>query len=477
MRVLIVFTLRHPSFRLPELDALLELQGLRPQDVYGDAKLDREEVFLEAQLPGQEAAQAICERCMLVRQIFELWGRGADTAAAVEDALAYPAELKAPWLAEDVTWSLSVSSFGVSYSREEQEAVRLQFEPLGWRGRVRLKKPDSQFFALMQHGIALDGESHDELRHVYLGRLLAERRQLLKRYTLKKRAYLGPTSMDSRLSLVMANLAKCEAGQFVYDPFVGTGSLLVAAAHFGCYTMGTDIDPLILRGRLRGNRGARKVGKMTVDNFKQYGLPIPELIRGDVSFSGMLRDACLYDAIICDPPYGLRAGARKLAAKRVIPAEHIAGHITATQVYAAEDVMADLLDTAARTLVLGGRLVFVMALLVPWSDADLPSHPCLRLVSACEQVLQRRLCRLVITMEKVSAFDSDVVAAHHGALRAHFERLLSSMREVIMAHASFEEKVARKKQKKIRTAHREALPGEEEGEMVEAEDGKEEEAG
>ena len=33
----------------------------------------------------------------------------------------------------------------------------------------------------------------------------------------------------------------------VYDPFVGTGSILVAAAHLGAITLGADIDIRVIR--------------------------------------------------------------------------------------------------------------------------------------------------------------------------------------------------------------------------------------
>lgn len=39
--------------------------------------------------------------------------------------------------------------------------------------------------------------------------------------------------MDPTLSLLMANQAKVQKGDLVLDPFVGTGSLLVAAAKCG----------------------------------------------------------------------------------------------------------------------------------------------------------------------------------------------------------------------------------------------------
>ncbi len=36
-------------------------------------------------------------------------------------------------------------------------------------------------------------------------------------------------------------------GYLVFDPFAGTGSILIAAAHLGAYTLGSDIDIRVLR--------------------------------------------------------------------------------------------------------------------------------------------------------------------------------------------------------------------------------------
>ena len=62
-------------------------------------------------------------------------------------------------------------------------------------------------------------------------------RSAVTRFPLPQRAYLGPTAMDAEMALLMANQAQARAGSLVYDPFVGTGSVLVAAAHFGSFTL------------------------------------------------------------------------------------------------------------------------------------------------------------------------------------------------------------------------------------------------
>lgn len=56
---------------------------------------------------------------------------------------------------------------------------------------------------------------------------------MLKDISLKTRKFIGNTSMDPQLSVLMANQALVEPGHLVLDPFVGTGSLLVPAAKFG----------------------------------------------------------------------------------------------------------------------------------------------------------------------------------------------------------------------------------------------------
>ena len=45
----------------------------------------------------------------------------------------------------------------------------------------------------------------------------------------------------------MQHSLQVQQGHLVYDPFVGTGSILVAAAYYGAYTLGADIDIRVVR--------------------------------------------------------------------------------------------------------------------------------------------------------------------------------------------------------------------------------------
>ena len=39
--------------------------------------------------------------------------------------------------------------------------------------------------------------------------------------------------MDAELALWMSNISQIDSGSFVFDPFVGSGSLLLTSAHYG----------------------------------------------------------------------------------------------------------------------------------------------------------------------------------------------------------------------------------------------------
>jgi len=131
-------------------------------------------------------------------------------------------------------------------------------------------------------------------------------RHLLKKYSLKTRHFIGNTSMDPQLSFLMANQGQVLPGKFVFDPFVGTGSILVSCCHFGSFVMGSDIDYTLLHGRGRSSH-AKRQGKWRGrdENFQanlaQYGLGscFADLLVSDAGRLG-LREIPLFDAIVTD---------------------------------------------------------------------------------------------------------------------------------------------------------------------------------
>ena len=76
--------------------------------------------------------------------------------------------------------------------------------------------------------------------------------------------------------------------------------------------------------------------------------------------------------------------------------------------------MADLLDVAARVLVMGGRLIYVIPSFASDFDPkeDLPQHECLQLVHLSFQPFTMELGRRMVTMKKTKEYDPERRASY-----------------------------------------------------------------
>lgn len=127
----------------------------------------------------------------------------------------------------------------------------------------------------------------------------------------------------------------------------------------------------------------------------------------------------VFDAIICDPPYGVRAGGRKSGGRKLlrgtvgpytVPEEKRLDHIPSTAPYSLAECMHDLLDLSAKMLVMGGRLVFFFPVVREdgLTNAQFPEHPCFTLIASCEQILSLRYSRYLLTMVKTGAYTEEI---------------------------------------------------------------------
>lgn len=436
-----------------------------------------------AQTPKKQTISYILSRCTLIRSAIELWGAGTSIDSCVESIqnMIQQEEGKNLWLkhqSKEKSWKITVHTLGTKYTREEQNKMRLNFSFLNFLGDVKMKNPHNEFILIRETELDLLGSPkyprHGSNKTLipendkrpplswYFGRLLGGTRDWrgggrIDQYNLKKRAYLGPTSMDAELSLIMTNLGMVKKGSFCFDPFVGTGSILLTCGLRGSYCFGTDIDIRILRGKSDNSN--------VTSNFRQYNLVRPDLVRSDNSIYHR-HYRChkpMFDAIICDPPYGIRAGARKSGSRldqpRAVAEEYRYDHIAQTKPYCVSDVMVDLLDVAAKTLVMGGRLVYIIPSMIDFDvEMDLPRHGCLRLVHVCYQPLQIELGRRVITMEKVNAYnelDRERYMAHVWVNGSDSAEKCANIRdrllEIAKSKPGYEEKAAYRKKKRRET--------------------------
>lgn len=406
------------DFRKPEIESLASMAGCSMDQLTwrrpaGDVDMSP---FWYITLPCEEAARAIAQRTLLTKSIIEVWGEGSSREELQASIEACPLASKEHWLREGVTFKVVVESFGKSIAMQEQLSFMHWLEFIPFKGKVRLRDPELVFRLIVCN--CDDNQSLVEEgvpSRMYFGREVAVAdRSLLDTYSLSRRAYLGPTSMDTELACVMCNMAKLRRGQLVLDPYAGTGSILVAAAQYGARVMGADIDVRVIRGEKMSKTG--RVANIFT-NFEQYGLPHPlALVRMDMH-RHPLRPGLeeLFDAVIGDPPYGVRAGGRKTIAKEVLITNRET-YIASTAPYTMGECLRDLLDHAARLLKVGGRLVYFMpATPETYAESEIPTHPTLQLVANSEQILTIRYSRRLITMEKVCKYDSEAAAAHHAA--------------------------------------------------------------
>lgn len=276
------------------------------------------------------------------------------------------------------------------------------FRPLLERlpGRVDLKRPEL-LLTLLEDGDQEQGKGQ-ELHKVFLARELCRGAHgKTQRLSLKRRGYVTTTSMDARTSLVMANVAGVKAGDWVLDPFAGSGGLLLAAAEMGAgATVGVDVNATIDMSKVAAN-------------FAEQGLPPPlSFVCGDAGTDAVQAELSElgrpFDAIIADPPYGKRE-------KGSIRAEG-----------AAQEAVQTLTEIAASSLLnAGGRLVYFVPSHPACPDIRplLPTHPCLAVREAARQPLNANLDRWLVACEKTrNALPGESVVGG-GALEGEEQRL------------------------------------------------------
>ncbi|XP_029338540.1 tRNA (guanine(10)-N2)-methyltransferase homolog isoform X3 [Mus caroli] len=353
-----------------EIKSLLSVFGgqfTNSQETYGKSP------FWILNIPSEDIARNLMKRTVCAKSIFELWGHGKSPEELYSSLKSYPMEKMVPYLHSDSTYKIKIHTFNKTLTQEEKVKRIDALEFLPFQGKVNLKKPQHVFSILEDYGLDPNCIPKDP-HNIYFGRWIADgQRELIESYSVKKRHFIGNTSMDAGLSFIMTNHAKVKENDLVFDPFVGTGGLLIASAHFGAYVCGTDIDYNTVHGlgkASRKNQKWRGPDENIRANLRQYGLEkfYLDVLVSDASKPSW-RKGTYFDAIITDPPYGIRESTRRSGSQKEIPKG-----------------------------------------IEKWYTEEMvPGHPCLRLISNCEQKLSSHTARRLITMEKVKEFERSMM--------------------------------------------------------------------
>eukprot|EP00912_Choanoflagellata_sp_UC4_P002037 UC4_evm1s1300 len=189
------------------------------------------------------------------------------------------------------------------------------------------------------------------------------------------------TSIRPQLSLLMSNLASISSETIVLDPFGGSRSLLAGAQYGGAHCMDSDID--LIEG---------------------------QSLRCDV-FSLAWRRTTWCDAIITDPPYGLREK-RNTGEVTVGSRCHIRDFTPTELLERVSEMLAPVFNLAYDILdPRDGRLVYLLPVFLCQKDMGiwdhpikkhlLPSHEGLEFVSISRQRCRSNtMARMIIVMKK-----------------------------------------------------------------------------
>ena len=473
---------------------------------------ERQPMFLcGITLPTVDSAVAVASRCVLLKCIYCCFAEGdtlenmlaaaerrrqeEPTTSSTGDPLpplqpspfAYPAAALIhsqqtadcgsdwvprlrPLLASSVTFRYAVDTICRSTSSADRSRiVNTAIDRVGHQGAVEIADPACEFTVVLVYRYSTLEPPKDvawPMAGAYLCVPIAKsgRQSLLDTYNLKKRPYIGTTSMPAELTFLMANLGKVVRGSVCYDPFCGTGSLLVSCSHHGGFVMGSDMDGCAMRGGTVKFKRSQQIlhqqklalqhylprclasagGTLTdeeaahpdmVTNFKIYNLPHPDRIRLNFSlwfrcFAGTVEGALsastaatatahaevprprfLMDCIMSDPPYGVREQKKRVACEVEEGAASPTPNSSNTTVgvkhtveneesYDISAMVTELLLFAGAHLRVGGRLVFWLPTTYLYTPDEIPVHPFLKLVLAEVQTLTLKMNRVLVVMER-----------------------------------------------------------------------------
>ena len=170
-------------------------------------------------------------------------------------------------------------SFCVRSTSTEKER---ELAPIIWNAvkkpKVDLEHPKSEFWFFYIK------------EKIICGRKVDQRQEKFQKRRPDIRPGFFPISLKPKLARALVNLSGVKKGT-IWDPFCGTGGILLEASLMGLKAVGTDIDPLMIRAAKQ--------------NFEHYKC------KAKLSIADARIEKIKCNAIVCDPPYGRRASTKK----------------------------------------------------------------------------------------------------------------------------------------------------------------------
>ncbi|POW16468.1 hypothetical protein PSTT_01308 [Puccinia striiformis] len=426
---IIIFAQAYQEFRLPELESIDVLFNLGID--YLGLEIDVYRPYMKIGLENEEKARLLGSRAILIKHIIRHWA----------DAPSYPElhllnqENESLWggYAEIHTFKVTVNSYKATLTQTRKKEIIESLSYMAFKGEIILQDPQVEIMISEEHYSAPDPSSDNptpnigidqvlrmtniQLRRIWLGQKICDgQRNLVDKFDLKKRIYIGNTSMEAGLSLLMANQGLVGPGSLVNDPFTGTGSMLYASAWYGAYVFGSDIDGRPMRGKgncylILTNTDWKFMEIDRASTLLTFLIgPLYRIVKNTLS---MIVRNNMESLKIFWIVYGVRAGAKRLGRKdesklRSEPYKLPDGtwshekpdYVPPSKPWEMSEVLDGLLLFASRMLKPNGRLVYWLPTASQdYNHSDLPHLDGLKLIAnSCQDFgkWQRRL----ITMQK-----------------------------------------------------------------------------
>ncbi|KAE9420161.1 hypothetical protein Angca_008914, partial [Angiostrongylus cantonensis] len=360
MKVVLLFSQLYPNFRIAELQGICDGLSIN----FDVSQIDTKGPLFLVDVQSEDDVRKLLSRSLLLKSAYFYMFMSKSYEGLCDEITSHE-EIFEKFDHPSESFSVVVRSVG---RRKGVNCVKMASEfasilPLN-AAPVDLNNPDNTFTVLEEFASA----DALEPNRLFFCRLICHGQAKLKTlYDIKRRLYIGNTTMDPELAFIQSNASSVRADDLVLDPFMGTGGLLLSAAEFGAYTLGTEINYQIAKAVGKSSKhgvSMRSTRESVMANFEQYGT-------GRCFLSGLLADACwhglwarpLFNAIITDPPYGIREKGQKIGKKPrkdhwTLAKAESEYHFPEKQPYSLEKTFTDLCDLAAKTLLIGSKLSF-----------------------------------------------------------------------------------------------------------------------
>jgi tRNA (guanine10-N2)-dimethyltransferase len=159
--------------------------------------------------------------------------------------------------------------------------------------KVNLNNPEIKFICIIsRHGF-------------WIGQFISTSlRRDVRQRSSHKRPFFHPSSMNPLLQRTMINLAAVKSGDWLLDPFCGSGGALLEASRLGIRGIGIEIDRRMIWG----------VNKNLREDINTHDSVY--LVHGDATNLGIKKGAI--SGIVTDPPYGTAASTQGFELKELL---------------------------------------------------------------------------------------------------------------------------------------------------------------